>query len=631
VPDLADEKEVPLTLLKQTRLTDAVRHGNFPLVYMLVAEGASVNQVDHDGYTSLHWAALNDFYDIASFLLKKGANVDEPSQEAETVTPLMWAALRGNIRIARLLIHWGADVNKTDARGYTPAFHAVHYDEILMLHFLRSQGGDVVDATDTKGESCLHWAAYRGLYDMCVYLLEDCKCPVDPTDSHGRAPMHWAAREGQRCVVGVLFNHGSHMLDVHDSDGKTPQNLALEKGSFILAQEIEKRKFPTYEQEHFSLLDDYNAVKMAPALQVALLPMLAFLLIGYLHPILGAVVFFMAMMIFNRFAMSWHRAAGKTPIHMFWWLGSLCVGVYVYWHDCHSWLMTNHPFLAIFYFAVFIAMMAVYAKAALQDAGRVPKDMSELRRMLEVIDRGGDVDPKSFCSTCKIRRPLRSKHCRFSGYCVSKYDHFCVWTNNAVGQNNHLYFWLYCVFHSIICLYWVVLNAVVVSFSWNSDNSFLWNVFGERPVNGFAMAYSGLVFFFTLTLWVSHLVNIGRNLTSNELANAMTYPYIHITENYQIMTPFNRGFKNNLKEFFGFSGHAVDYRNVFTTPDMDMEMGIGVATSSHGQSSSHHDDGIGIGSGEGRGGYQRLPTSPPDDEDSMLQRTRGSLPDIDVD
>jgi len=38
------------------------------------------------------------------------------------------------------------------------------------------------------------------------------------------------------------------------------------------------------------------------------------------------------------------------------------------------------------------------------------------------------------------RRPLRSKHCAELNYCISKFDHYCPFVGNAVGEKNHNYF-----------------------------------------------------------------------------------------------------------------------------------------------------------------------------------------------
>jgi hypothetical protein len=57
------------------------------------------------------------------------------------------------------------------------------------------------------------------------------------------------------------------------------------------------------------------------------------------------------------------------------------------------------------------------------------------------------------CRTSGILRPPRSKFCRFMGANVARYDHFCPWLNNAVGQENYAWFLGFLLAHCLLLAY----------------------------------------------------------------------------------------------------------------------------------------------------------------------------------
>lgn len=68
-----------------------------------------------------------------------------------------------------------------------------------------------------------------------------------------------------------------------------------------------------------------------------------------------------------------------------------------------------------------------------------------------------------FCTSCVVRKPLRSKHCSECDHCVSKFDHHCPWVDNCIGQYNLKYFIGFVVF-TPICLMFFMHGSITCNF-----------------------------------------------------------------------------------------------------------------------------------------------------------------------
>jgi hypothetical protein len=105
--------------------------------------------------------------------------------------------------------------------------------------------------------------------------------------------------------------------------------------------------------------------------------------------------------------------------------------------------------LALATLCVYLFATVFVALAAFSDPGTIaPNRDPDIRRAVqlsapvEVTIRGVRLQLKH-CATCGIHRPPRAVHCRETNRCVRKWDHYCPWIGNSVGEANYPYFLLF--------------------------------------------------------------------------------------------------------------------------------------------------------------------------------------------
>src|SRR5690606_21197876 len=104
-----------------TALGMACHFGNEEIVRYLLLKGADPNQASDNGYhvNPLYTAISSNFESIAKLLVEAGAEIN--IVQAGNLTPLHAAAANGNIEMLILLLENGANVAAKDDDGQTPA------------------------------------------------------------------------------------------------------------------------------------------------------------------------------------------------------------------------------------------------------------------------------------------------------------------------------------------------------------------------------------------------------------------------------------------------------------------------------------------------------------------------------
>eukprot|EP00977_Amphora_coffeiformis_P000226 scaffold75_cov165-Amphora_coffeaeformis.AAC.2 len=208
-----------------TPLIEATRQWSFAICYILLENGARVDDSDQFGRTALHHAAELGSVPIATLLLRMDASVDAMDQFGRTA--LMVASSKGYTNLARELLNAGANPLLECTEGRTALFIASWEGQVDTLRLLL--GTNVpINATDNDGCTPLHGACSQGDLDVCRLLVER-KASLHAMDVFGRTALHCACSGGNCDVVNMLLRAGARVRTCQ-ADGMTPFHTACEEG-----------------------------------------------------------------------------------------------------------------------------------------------------------------------------------------------------------------------------------------------------------------------------------------------------------------------------------------------------------------------------------------------------------------
>jgi len=165
-----------------------------------------------------------------------------------------------------------------------------------------------------------------------------------------------------------------------------------------------------------------------------------------------------------------------------------------------------------------------------------------------------------WCKTCKVYRPLRSKHCAHCDRCVFRFDHHCTWLGNCVGLGNYRSFLGLITTASLffghsalitVQVLWRELHQAqemdVLAGDTVVPDGLVQNVlrvckrlFLAHGTEVLYIAYACVLFLSLLVLALYHLIIIACNMTTNE----------HVRDYYVPRNPFDLGCVDNCAQVF---------------------------------------------------------------------------------
>ncbi|XP_041803345.1 palmitoyltransferase ZDHHC16A isoform X2 [Chelmon rostratus] len=163
------------------------------------------------------------------------------------------------------------------------------------------------------------------------------------------------------------------------------------------------------------------------------------------------------------------------------------------------------------------------------------------------------------CKKCIMPKPARTHHCGICNSCILKMDHHCPWLNNCVGHFNHRYFFSFCLFMTLGCVYCSISGRNLFLGAYNAlETSY------QTPAPPYTfkdkMIHKSIIYMWVLTstvgvalgaltLWHAVLISRGETSIERHINSKETKRMAKRGKVYR--NPYNYGRLNNWKVFFG--------------------------------------------------------------------------------
>ncbi|XP_062505022.1 serine/threonine-protein phosphatase 6 regulatory ankyrin repeat subunit B-like [Corticium candelabrum] len=260
-------------------LLEAACNEEWEKVRRLVEEGENVNGVEGGWtHTALHWAVIFRNADMCSFLLSRGANVNQADTDGHT--PLHTAADWQQANICQLLVDHKADVTSVNTKGETPLLIALstqrfpwlaHDSPSVCRPLITNESVNVADHHGTRplhiavhnSNHALHIAVEEG-HIQTVQLLVDCGADVNELNEDGQTPQQ--RKPSHMANESVLKSY-----EVHNSNHAL--HIAVEEGHIQTVQLLvdcgaDQQRKPSH-MANESVLKSYEVHNSNHALHIA--------------------------------------------------------------------------------------------------------------------------------------------------------------------------------------------------------------------------------------------------------------------------------------------------------------------------------------------------------------------------
>ena len=484
------------------RAVSAAQYGRHDDVVAMLDSGAvDADGRDGDGCSLLQWAAINNRLAIVDELLRRGVDVDGHGGVLDE-TAMQWATRHGHVGVVCRLREAGGDAAHRGNEGGAAVHLACRYQQVRVLCYLLARdvsstaaASGLLEALDARGRTPLmvavewFWSNPKRALDVVRALLAFGASATFAEREGGRTALHIAAERGVDGAVFDLLHARGASCDAEDGDGRTAAEVAAAGGHGGAARALRglaraakgagpcaaavgraarrargQAKTEDSDGDDARLLDGAerggDAVKHAvvplgdsgapggrdaPRLAYGLgAPVVGFFVLPAAAALRGWLVGVAALALFVAAAVGLAPAGSGRYGHCGFALGSV-VAIAASFFRAGIPAVVGAPLTGV-YLVLLACLLGNFFAAVFADPGVVGGSADA--RVAAIVDlaRRDALVEGALCPSCLVKRPDRSKHDPTLGRCVRRFDHYCPYVANVVGERNYRAFYLFLAF-----------------------------------------------------------------------------------------------------------------------------------------------------------------------------------------
>lgn len=396
-PNIPDDEAKNFDIVKATQ------YGLLDRCTEIIENGYDVNTPDPQNIYLLHWAAINNKIDLIKYYISKGAIVDAVGGDIRA-TPLHWATRQGHLSAVVLLMNNGADPCFYDVEGRSCLHIAAHFGFTAIAAYLIAKGVDV-NLRDKNGMTALMWSSFKSLgLDPTKLLISLGASMSVQDDVHRNTPLHWALISRNPTAISILVTKGSP-LTIKNSIGCTALNLINESRSEIWIG-LNTLKIVDDKMKPKNFILKFNEQTLS-----IIIVSVAFYMIGsildsrmmYVAKLCCLIVGYLIMYKLNR---TYTAVSETLPVSIYF---ATKLWIYVTWI---FWILPVVSFWCSIGFFVTTALLWYnFMYSWNGNPGYVANTKTDQYAAIIELAESFGFSSDVFCSTCLIKKPIRSKHC----------------------------------------------------------------------------------------------------------------------------------------------------------------------------------------------------------------------------